>query len=133
MSEESELAPVQAEPGPELEYGDVESILAAVDIDEEDFPVPEWGCKLRLRGLSKAEQFAIRREAAVGQKAGTINEETLEILMFLAGVVKPKFGREHFGRLKTKNSGVMDRVLMKITKLSGNDVSSIEEAKAQFS
>ena len=65
-------------------------------------------------------------------KAGQIDEEKSEILMLIAAVVQPKFTREHYGQLRQKNSGVIDRILFKITAISGMDKESMEKATAQF-
>jgi len=123
--------PVPQPPAP-TQYGTVEAILAAPDISEEDMFIPEWNCTIRIRSLTKAQQHAIRSEASRGQKNQEPNPERVEMLMFLSGVTQPQFSREHYSQLLNKNTGVIDRVIQKIAKLSGADPKAVEEAKAQF-
>jgi len=124
--------PVRQETTKEVGYGTIDQILAAPDISTEDMYVPEWGCKIKLRGLTKAQQHAIRKEASVGMKGGEPNPEKVEMLMFLSGVVEPQFGREHYHQLMQKSTGVIDRILQKLSALSGVDASALERAKAEF-
>jgi len=120
--------PVHAQPA----YGTVDSILTAADITEEDMWIPEWNCVIRVRALTKAQQHAIRTEASRGQKNGEPNAERVEMLMFLTGVIQPEFGREHYGQLLNKNTGVIDRVIQKIAAMSGASQEAIQAAIAQF-
>lgn len=115
-----------------LALGTIESILAVPDIGEDLYEVPEWGCSIKIRGLSKGQQHAIRMEASRGQKGGQPDPSKSEMLMFLEGVVEPKFGREHYHALLQKSSGVLDRILNEIAKRSGLSEDAIEEAKATF-
>lgn len=116
----------------ELPLGTVEGILAAPDIATETMPIPEWGCSIRVRGLTKIQQQAIRKEAARGQRNNEPDSDRIEMLMFLTGVVEPKFERGHYPQLMEKNSGVLDRVLQRIAKLSGADPEAIARAMQQF-
>jgi hypothetical protein len=121
--------PVQAQP---VGYGTIESILAAPDVNTKDLYVPEWNCMVKVQGLTKAQQHQIRSEASRGQKNGEPDGNKVEMLLFLTGVVEPKFGREHYAALLNKNSGVLDRIIKEIGMLSGVGEDAIDEAAAQF-
>ena len=109
--------------------GTVEGILAAPDLGPgELMPIPEWGCAIRVRGLSKREQQDIRKEAMRGNE---LDPDASEMLTFMTGVVEPKFERKYYGQLIEKSSGVIDRVLKKIISLSGGDI-DVNELKLTF-
>src|SRR5688572_5667858 len=100
----------------EIQFGNVDAILAASDVKTAEMDVPEWGCKIRVRGLTKRQQPEIREEATRGRN---VDADIVTLLMFIEGVVEPKFERKHFGQLQEKAAGVIDRVVAKVVELSG--------------
>lgn len=106
-----------------------EAILAAQDIVEETFEVAEWGGSLKIRGLSKARQAEMRRAATVNDE---VDEERLEVLMFIHGVVEPVFTTEDYEALRGKAAGAMDRVLKRILRASAIGSEAVKKAEASF-
>lgn len=105
-----------------------EAVLAAPDIAEKEVEVPEWGGTVLIRTLTKAQQVKLRKEAMV---AGKLDEDRLEILIFVHGVVEPQFTPEDHDALKAKSASAMDRVLLEIYRGSGmskEEVARIERA-----
>ena len=93
-----------------------EQILSAPDIVEKEVDVPEWGGSVLVRTLTKAKQIALRKQATVN---GQLDDERLEVFVFIAGVIEPAFSPEDYDALKAKSSAAMDRVLMEIYRGSG--------------
>jgi hypothetical protein len=106
-----------------------EQVLEAVDLTEETVDVPEWGGAVKVRGFSKGEQMEMRKEATVDTK---IDTDRLEILMFVHGVSEPKFTADDMAALRQKAAGAVDRVLKRITILSGISEEAVAEAEKQF-
>lgn len=101
---------------PELPIGSREQILAAADIQTAVVSVPEWGCALKVRGLTLGEVNAITNLAT--RRDGKLNVLAGSIWTFIRGVVEPKFTDEDFDALKAKSAVVL-RVVKEINRLSG--------------
>ena len=110
--------------------GTVDSILASVDVREEELDVPEWGVSLLIRGLTKRQQLEVRKNSQLPN--GESDPSQVELNLFMAGVVEPEFKPEHFGRLLDKSTGVIDRVNQAITDLSGLGASVVADVKESF-
>lgn len=95
----------------------VEDILTAPDIQERVVEVPEWGGAVRIKSFTKQRQIQLRAQA-LDQK-GEVDSERMELLMFVEGVVEPKFTAQHLDLLKEKSASAMDRVLSAILDLGG--------------
>jgi len=108
-------------PVEELPLGTVDGILAAPDLNLEGelFPVPEWQCSIKVRGMTKREQIDIRNKSIRGSE---VDASVSEMLTFITCVVEPKFQESHYGQLIEKSAGVIDRVLKKAMSLSGANV-----------
>jgi len=113
----------------EPKFGTVDQILSAPDVGVEEMTIPEWGCKIKVQGLTKRQQGDIRVEST---RDGQPVPEIVTLLMFIEGVVEPKFERKHFGMLQEKASGVVDRVVQKITTLSGLTEEDQKRMMARF-
>ena len=126
-----------AEPPPELngtamaapKILSVEDILTAPDIQEKVVEVPEWGGAVKIRSFTKQRQIQLRAQALVG---GEVDSERMELLMFIEGVVEPKFGVEHIDLLKGKSASAMDRVLGAILELGGMTPEAQNEMERDF-
>ena len=115
----------------------VEDILRASDIKEETVDVPEWGGSVRVRSFTKAQAQSIRERATLqrdtrDKKAGTLDINHMELLMFIEGVVEPKFSEGHLLTLKEKSAAAIERVNRAIARLSGMDAGAVQAAEARF-
>jgi len=115
----------------------VEDILAAKDITQTFVPVPEWSdgdetAGVTVETLTKARQQALRREAAEGAIDGKPDPEKLEMLLFIHGVVDPKFDQSHYELLREKAAAPIDRILQKVMDSSGMTEASEKEARKNF-
>lgn len=113
----------------ELPVGTIEDILSCDDTQEDWVNVPEWKCKVKVKALSKGEQLKVRKVATV---KGNIDMSRMDGLLFVAGVVEPRFTADHIDRLQKKSAVAFDRVLNRIMELSGA-AESEEDVEAQFS
>lgn len=110
--------------------GQVDAILASVDVRENELDVPEWGCSLLVRGLTKRQQLEVRKNSTLAN--GETDQSQVELHLFMAGVVEPQFRPEHLARLFDKSAGAIDRVNKEITDLSGMTESAVEDVKLGF-
>ncbi len=94
----------------------VEDILSAPDLEEMIVAVPEWGGSVKIRSFSKQRQLQMRKDSMNGNE---VDSERMELLMFIEGVVEPKFTTAHIDALRQKSAVAMDRVLQAILKLGG--------------
>lgn len=112
-----------------LPMGNVADILARQDAAEKVVDVPEWGCSVKVRAISKGRELLIRKQAVSGNN---IDEQRLESLYFVYGVVEPEFTPEHIGQLLDKSSGPFNKVLQEVLKISGLTDEDVEAAKADM-
>lgn len=107
----------------------VEEILARTELPTEEVDVPEWGGIVKVRGFTKQEQIDIRNAATV---ADEIDMGKVELLMLVKGVVEPSFTDAQVGQLAALAAGVVDRILLVITRLSGMDAEAMRQAQRRF-
>lgn len=108
-----------------------EEIIAAQDIGTVTLPVPEWGGAVVLRTFSKDTELRMRA-AARDPHTGVVDSERLEMLMLVHGIVEPELTDEAADHLRTKNAGVIDRILSAIVDLNRMGGASVDEATATF-
>lgn len=113
----------------DLPVGTLEQILSAKDSNEDYVSVPEWGCKVKVKGLTKADQVRLRKQST---RAGKLDESKLEGLVLVNGMVEPKITPDRVDALFEKSSGPVDRILLRIFELSGMTDPQAEEAEADF-
>jgi hypothetical protein len=104
-------------------------ILAADDRPFEDIPVPEWGVKVRVRGLSGTERDAYEAKAVAVRQGGKDIE--LRLADFRSKLVvkclldpdtdERIFGDNEVSALGAKSGAVIDRLFDLAHKLSGMD------------
>lgn len=94
----------------------VEDILSSVDTKPEDVEVPQWDGVVTIRPFTKKAQQRARKQAMMD---GEIDTDRLEMILFVEGVVEPKFTEEHYKDLQGKNAAAIDLVLQRIMALSG--------------
>ncbi len=107
----------------------VDQILACPDLVEEVVEVPEWGGSVKVRAFSKAVQQQVRSEARI---ADEIDDNRLEMLIFLHGVIEPQFSADQYELLRGKSAAAIDRVSERISKLSGLSGGAVDAAKEKF-
>jgi len=108
-----------------------DEIWAAKDIEERTVPVPQWGGAVRIRTLSQKQSAELRRKAQrinPATKQSELDNEALEQLLFIEGVVEPKFSITDYGRLSEKSMSAMTTVLRAIMDASGFSSESVSEA-----
>lgn len=103
--------------------------LLAPSVETETYVIPELGGAIVLRSLTRQQQKDIAREATV---EGKYNDALGEALTIVKAVVEPELTPEDVGALQGQKAGVIDRLLVKISTLSGYGRASIEAAKANF-
>jgi hypothetical protein len=112
MSYENENTSVRDEDLPEA---DLASLLAVNDSKEEWLYLKEWGFKIKIRSLSKADQIMCRKRAT---RQGRLDDDAFEGHLLLSGIVSPRLSAEHLDRLQSKNVGVITKITRRILELS---------------
>ena len=108
-----------------------EEILDAPDIEERTVPVPAWGGAVRIRTLSQKQSRELRAKA---MRTNQITKQTetdndlLESLLFIEGVIEPKFTMADYGRLQDKSMAAMSAVLKAIMDASGLSEDAVKSA-----
>ena len=106
----------------------VEDILTSVDIKPEEVEVPQWKGSVTIQPFTKAAQQKLRKEC---MSNGEVDTERLEMALFIAGVVEPKFTEEQVEELRKNHSAAaIDLVLKRITETSGLTEDDAKEAGA---
>lgn len=118
-----------AEESKDLPEADLATLLGVDDSHEEWFNVPEWGFKIKIKSLSKADQIRCRKMAT---RQGKIDGDALEGFLLMAGIVQPRLSPDHIDRLQSKSVGVISKILRRILELSNMMDDKLEEAEADF-
>ncbi len=113
----------------EVKLLSVDEILECPDLEERIVPVPQWKGSVKVRGFTKAQQQQIRKDAKHQDK---IDADRVEMLMFIRGVIEPKFDEETYERLREKSAEAIDTVLKAIIGASGISEEAMKEAEATF-
>lgn len=108
-----------------------EEVLGAQDLTEETVPVKEWGGAVVIRSFSKGAQIEIRERATVDDE---VQQDQLQMIAFLEGVVNPQFTVDDQPALKEKNALAFDTVLKRIFAISGMAATEeeVEAKESQF-
>lgn len=104
-------------------------ILALDDVRKDVVFIPEWDTEITVIGLTKRQQLDIRQRSLVEDEP---DAEKSQQLMWMEGVLDPKFTEDQLPALFEKNAGAIDRVLTRVLELSGmkpEDVTKQKEAK----
>ena len=108
-----------------------DDIWAAKDIEERVVPVPQWGGAVRVRGLTQRQSAGLRKQAQRPNpvtKQLEMDNEVLEQLLFIEGVVEPKFTMADYGKLQEKSMAAVTTVLKAVMDISGFSSEAISEA-----
>lgn len=113
----------------ELPEGTLDQILNSKDVKEEWVPIPEWNMKVKVKGLSKAEQIKARKMSTT---AGKPDDSKLEGNILVLGMVSPKVTPDKVSALFEKSSGAVDKILTTILDLSNMTEKVNGDAEADF-
>ena len=108
----------------------VEDIVAADDRPSEEVHVPEWGGYVRVRAFSKMQQLELRR-LSKDPETGELDQDKLEMLMAVEGIVEPKFTLDQMALLSDKSSNAIDRVITRLLVISGG-TDAVKQARRAF-
>lgn len=109
-----------------------DEILAAVDLQQEDVPVPEWGGTVRIRGLSGSERDQYEAWIISGKGKNrdvNLRQSRAKLVMMCAVDADGKrlFDEADIIRLGAKSALAMQRVFDKAAALSGLDEDALEK------
>lgn len=109
-----------------------DEILAAVDLQQEDVPVPEWGGTVRIRGLSGAERDQYEAWIISGKGKNrdvNLRQSRAKLVMMCAVDADGRrlFDEADIIRLGAKSALAMQRVFDKAAALSGLDEDALEK------
>jgi len=108
-----------------------DEIFAAKDIQEIDVEVPQWGGFVKIRTLSQKQSADLRKRAMRMNpvtKQNEMDNEALEALLFIEGVVEPKFTMVDYGKILDKSMAAVTIVLRAIMDASGFSSEAVDEA-----
>lgn len=113
----------------DLPEADLASLLGVDDSKEEWYPIKEWGFKVKIKSLSKADQIRCRKMAT---RQGKLDSDAFEGLLLMSGIVSPRLSPEHLERLQAKNVGTVSKLLRRVLEISNMMDTDQEEAEADF-
>src|SRR4051812_41093719 len=102
-----------------LPVGTVDAILTSDDMNLQTVEVPEWGCSIKVKPITLAEQDDIDGQSENDE--GEVDAARRQVLWFVHGIADPKFTVEQAEKLRTKNPHAVLRVTAAIMKV--NDAS----------
>lgn len=116
-----------------------DTILAADDRDFEDHHVPEWGVKVRVKGLSGTDRDAYEARMVAIRKTSKGEDVEMRMQDFRTRLVvkclvdpdtdERVFAEGEVGKLGAKSGMVIDRLYDVARRLSGMDDKSLEAAR----
>lgn len=112
-----------------VEFLSADAILANDDLQESVMDIPEWGGKIRVRGLSVHDVNESNRLSLV---AGEVDPEKVTCMTVVFGCVEPKFTPEQAGALARKSASVLNRIGAEIFRLSGVGERTPLQTEARF-
>lgn len=108
-----------------------DAILTANDLPIEEVDVPEWGGKLKVRGMTASQREAFE-SFMINQKSGS-NIEGVRARLVVYSVLgqdnQPMFTEEDLPALSGKSAQVLDRIAEVAQRLSGLGKGAIEAAE----
>jgi len=124
------IADITPKDGALLEFAS--QILSKEDQTFDVVDVPEWGGKVRIRGMSGEERDAF--EASVVGSNGKMNTQNIRAKLVMLTVVNTKgervFTKEQIVELGKKSAAALNRVYTasaKLSAISGKDVEELEK------
>jgi hypothetical protein len=113
-----------------LPIGSVDDILAADDQTLKIVDVPEWGCSVKVKAITLAEQDEID-EQCEGED-GNVDFKKQSTLMLVYGIAEPKFTLDQATALRAKNVHAVLRIVKAVNKINAADPGAIEAIEATF-
>lgn len=113
----------------ELPIATLASILGVNDTDESYIDVPQWGQRVKIKGLSKADQIAARKRSTT---KGALDEDKLQVQILTLGMTEPSLTPVEAEKLFSKSMGAVDIILGAIFEKSGMNSSVDTDADADF-
>jgi hypothetical protein len=126
---------------PEVEYQEFDSddamlahILEVDDGDEVLVSVPEWKVKILCRALPGTERARLLKRN-INMQTGAVDLEKMYPQLLALGCFNPKTGKQFFKPaamqqvMDKKNGAIIERLAVKIAKMSGMDKESVEAAQ----
>jgi hypothetical protein len=117
----------------------VKEILEAPDIEERVLFVPQWKGSVRLRSFTQAQMQGMRSKATrpvraprPGQPSVEVDNDHLQMLLVVGGVVEPEFGEGDILALKQKNTAAVELISRVLLEMSGLGQAAVEAAEARF-
>ena len=110
-----------------LPVADFNAILARPADDYRWLDVPEWGSRVKMKALTKAEQIRIRKKSSV---AGNVDEIKLEMNRIVDSLVEPKLAFDQVDQLFAKSSAkALNRIAAASLAFSGRTEDYVGEAE----
>jgi hypothetical protein len=112
----------------------IDQIVKASKIEVEEFEVPEWDGTVMLRGVSKRDQQVIWKEASGDSDDPTdMNTALLNKLLLQHGMVDPVVNDDAFEKLSDGYAGTLDKIVLKIMKISRFSDADLKAVQRKFS
>ena len=106
-----------------------EDVLNAPDIREKVVEVPEWGGSVKVKTFTRAQHQVMRERAVID---GVFSKNRYEMLMFVEGVVEPKFTESDVEAILQKSSTAVGRVMEEILSVIGAGPEGVASAQMKF-
>lgn len=107
----------------------IDQIMNADDLPTKVVPVPAWGGAVKIRMLTKAQQYQVRKTAIVD---GEFNDQQMEMGLLVESIIEPQMSRDHMQMLANKNADVVDEILAEVFSLSAMDKEAVANARDEF-
>jgi len=115
----------------------LDEIFAARDIEEVDVPVPQWPKadgspgKVRIKTFTKKQADKMRKDATRHNprtRQDEVDSDKLEALLFIEGVLEPKFDLAGYEKLREKSASAVALVQKAIMVASGLAEAAVADA-----
>ncbi len=104
-------------PNKDLPIADFSTILALPSEEFKWIDVPEWGARVKIKALNKAEQIRLRKKSSVG---GNVDEIKLEMNLLADSLVEPSLSFSQVDQLFAKaNAKALNRIAAASLAFSG--------------
>lgn len=109
-----------------------DAILGAVDVQYQEVDVPEWGGKVRIKGLTAGERDTFEASILQGKGKNTsVNHKNMRAKLLAMSIVDAEgnriFGNDDIAALGKKSSKAINRLFDIATELNGIGEDDVEE------
>ncbi len=119
----------KAEKGKGFSVLTLDEIYQLPEPETETVEVTRWGRSVEVRSFTKAEHAQIQKDAT---KGGRVDNDYVEKLMMLHGVVSPPLTMDAVEYLWTKDAASIQEILLGVLRVSGLQPESEAEAEDSF-